>query len=138
MLQSLHALVLQLVEFRFRCLLRCAGNALEADLRVAAAGHLIFVAPGAMLGQPEVKLAVFAPAASCLLPEHIRSQAQAEDLLFYGRSITADEAMKIGLVTMIDEDPEQAALDYFDQNLAPLSAESTLRYAVRAVRGDAI
>jgi cyclohexa-1,5-dienecarbonyl-CoA hydratase len=88
-----------------------------------------------MLGQPEVKLAVFAPAASCLLPERI-GQAQAEDLLFSGRSITAEEALRIGLVTAVTEDPEQAALDYFDQYLAPISA-STLRFAVRAARGDA-
>jgi len=34
---------------------------------------------------------------------------------------------------MVAEDPEQAALDYFQEFLAPLSA-STLRFAVRAAR----
>jgi cyclohexa-1,5-dienecarbonyl-CoA hydratase len=112
------------------------GQCLGGGLEVAAAGHLIFAAPGAMLGQPEIKLAVFAPAASCLLPERI-GQAQAEDLLYSGRSITADEALRIGLVTAVAEDPDQAALDYFDQHLASVSA-STLRFAVRAARGDAM
>jgi cyclohexa-1,5-dienecarbonyl-CoA hydratase len=134
MLQSLHALVLQLVESPLPVLVAVRGQCLGGGLEVAAAGHLIFAAPGAMLGQPEVKLAVFAPAASCLLPERI-GQAQAEDLLFSGRSISAEEAFRIGLVTAVTEDPEQAALDYFDQHLAPLSA-STLRFAVRAARGD--
>ena len=136
MLRELHALVLHLVESPVPVLVAVRGQCLGGGLEVAAAGNLIFAAPGAMLGQPEVKLAVFAPAASCLLPERI-GQARAEDLLFSGRSITAEEALRIGLVTAVAEDPEQAALDYFDQFLAPLSA-STLRYAVRAARGDAI
>ena len=73
-------------------------------------------------------------AASCLLPERI-GQAQAEDLLFSGRSIDAEEALRIGLVTAVDVDPEEAVLDYFDQHLAPVSA-STLRFAVRAARAE--
>jgi cyclohexa-1,5-dienecarbonyl-CoA hydratase len=134
MLQSLHALVLQLVESPVPVLVAVRGQCLGGGLEVAAAGHLIFAAPGAMLGQPEIKLAVFAPAASCLLPERI-GQAQAEDLLFSGRSIDAEEALRIGLVSVVAEDPDQAALDYFDQHLAPVSA-STLRFAVQAARGE--
>lgn len=134
MLQSLHALVLQMVESPVPLLVAVRGQCLGGGLEVAAAGNLIFAAPGAMLGQPEVKLAVFAPAASCLLPERI-GQAQAEDLLFSGRSITAEEALQIGLVTAVAEDPDQAALDYFDQYLASLSA-SSLRFAVRAARSE--
>jgi cyclohexa-1,5-dienecarbonyl-CoA hydratase len=86
------------------------------------------------MGQPEIKLGVFAPAASCLLPMRI-GQARAEDLLLSGRSIDAEEAYRFGLVTSIDDDPEDAALAYFDQHLESLSA-STLRLAVTAVRGD--
>jgi cyclohexa-1,5-dienecarbonyl-CoA hydratase len=136
MLQSLHALVLQLVESPVPVLVAVRGQCLGGGLEVAAAGHLLFAAPGAMLGQPEIKLAVFAPAASCLLPERI-GQARAEDLLFSGRSITAEEALRIGLINVVAEDPDQAALDYFDQHLAQVSA-STLRFAVRAVRSDAM
>ena len=136
MLKSLHALVLQLVESPVPVLVAVRGQCLGGGLEVAAAGHLIFAAPGAMLGQPEIKLAVFAPAASCLLPERI-GQARAEDLLFSGRSITAGEALQIGLVNFVAEDPDQAAFDYFDQHLATVSA-STLRFAVRAVRSDAM
>ncbi|MEI6305540.1 MAG: enoyl-CoA hydratase-related protein, partial [Deltaproteobacteria bacterium] len=53
-----------------------------------------------------------------------------------GRSIDAQEALRIGLVHSVSDDPEQAALDYFDQHLAPVSA-STLRFAVTAARSDA-
>lgn len=132
MLHSLHALIIQMVESSVPILVAVRGQCLGGGLEVAAAGHLIFAAPGAMLGQPEVKLAVFAPAASCLLTEKI-GQALAEDLLFSGRSISGEEARRIGLVNVVAEDPEQAALTYFTEYLSPLSA-SSLRFAVRAAR----
>ncbi len=44
------------------------GQCLGGGLELALAGTLLFVAPDAKLGQPEIKLGVFAPAASCLLP----------------------------------------------------------------------
>jgi cyclohexa-1,5-dienecarbonyl-CoA hydratase len=132
MLHSLHALILQMIESAVPILVALRGQCLGGGLEVAAAGHLIFAAPGAMLGQPEVKLAVFAPAASCLLPEKI-GQSLAEDLLFSGRSIGAEEAHRIGLVNVVAEDPEQAALTYFTEYLSQLSS-SSLRFAVRAAR----
>ena len=132
MLRQLHALILQLLESPVPVLVAVRGQCLGGGLEVAAAGHLIFAAPDAKMGQPEIKLAVFAPAASCLLPERI-GQALAEDLLFSGRSIGAEEAHRIGLVNALADDPEAAALDYFEQFLAPLSA-SSLRFAVRAAR----
>ena len=132
MLQSLHALVIQMLECPVPLLVAVRGQCLGGGLEVVAAGNLIFAAPGAMLGQPEIKIGVFAPAASCLLPERI-GKTQSEDLLFSGRSISAEEAYRIGLVTAVAEDPEQAAVAYFDEYLAGLSA-SSLRFAVRAAR----
>jgi cyclohexa-1,5-dienecarbonyl-CoA hydratase len=43
----------------------------------------------------------------------------------------------MGLVDEVSEDPETAALDYFDNHLAGLSA-STLRHAVEAVRSPLV
>lgn len=136
MLRELHALILQLVESPVPVLVAVRGQCLGGGLEVAAAGHLIFAAPGATLGQPEIKLAVFAPAASCLLPERI-GQSRAEDLLFSGRSIGAEEAHRIGLVDTLAGDPSQAALAYFEEHLAPRSA-SSLRFAVRAARAGVV
>ena len=134
MLRDLHALILQLVGSPVPLLVAVRGQCLGGGLEVAAAGHLIFAAPGATLGQPEIKLAVFAPAASCLLPERI-GQSRAEDLLFSGRGIGAEEAHRIGLVDALADDPSQAALAYFEEHLAKRSA-SSLRFAVRAARFD--
>ena len=134
MLRGLHALVRRMVDCPVPILVAVCGQCLGAGLEVAAAGNLIFAAPDAKLGQPEIKLAVFAPAASCLLPERI-GQARAEDLLLSGRSLSAGEALSWGLVAAVADDPEAAALAYFDKHLAGLSA-SSLRLAVRAARID--
>ncbi len=132
MLRTFHALVIRLLSTPVPVMVAIDGQCLGGGLELALSGHLIFAAPGAMLGQPEIKLAVFAPAASCLLAERI-GRARAEDLLFSGRSVGAEEGLRMGLVNTIDEDPEAAALAYFDEHLSGLSA-SSLRYAVAAAR----
>jgi cyclohexa-1,5-dienecarbonyl-CoA hydratase len=101
-------------------------------LELAAAGSVLFAAPEAKLGQPEIVLGVFAPAASCLLPERV-GQGAADDLLLSGRSIDAAEAHRLGLVNVVAADPEAAALAWFDEHLARKSA-SSLGFAVRAAR----
>ncbi len=134
MLRSLHRLVEIMLDFPVPILVAIKGQCLGGGLEVASAGNLLFASQDAWLGQPEIQLAVFAPAASCLLGERI-GFAAAQDLLYSGRSIKADEALSIGLVNQVSEDPELAALSYFDKYLAPRSA-SSLRFAVRAASFD--
>jgi cyclohexa-1,5-dienecarbonyl-CoA hydratase len=132
MLQSLHALILAMLEFPVPILVAVQGQCLGGGLEVALAGSRIFAAPDARLGQPEMKLGVFAPAASCLLPYRV-NQAFAEDLLFSGRSVTAEDARTEGLVQVVSEQPESAALEYFDSHLADKSG-AALACATRAAR----
>jgi len=134
MLRGLHRLVESMLEFPLPVLVAINGQCLGGGLEVAAAASRLFASGSAVFGQPEIKLAVFAPAASCLLPERIGASA-AEDLLLSGRSVKAEEALAMGLVDQLDEDPAAAAETYFEKQLAGLSA-STLRYAVQAVRSD--
>lgn len=133
MLESFHKLILRMVDSPVPILVALQGQCLGGGLEVALAGHLIFAGPDAKMGQPEIKLGVFAPAASCLLPIRI-GQARAEDLLLSGRSIDVEEAYRCGLVNSINDDPRAAAIAWFDEYLASLSAES-LRHATAAVRG---
>jgi len=133
MLKSIHALVLQLVESPVPVLVAVRGQCLGGGLEVAMACHLIFATPDASLGQPEMKIGVFAPAASCLLPELIGPQ-RAIDLLLSGRSISGADAGVMGMA-QVAADPEAAALAYFTEHLKPKSA-SSLRFAVRAARCD--
>ncbi len=109
------------------------GQCLGGGLELALAGGPIFAAPTARFGQPEIKLGVFAPAASVLLPYRV-SQPAAEDLLFSGRAVDADAALAMGLVHSISPDASAAALAYFEQHLADKSA-AALQCALAASRG---
>lgn len=133
MLASLHALVVALVEFHAPVLVAVRGQCLGGGLEVALAGSMIFAATDARLGQPETKLGVFAPAASVLLPWRV-NQPAAEDLLLSGRAIAATEAHRIGLVHTVADDPEAAALAWFDEHLHGKSA-AALALALAAARG---
>ena len=132
MLAALHGLVMAMIEFPAPILVAVRGQCLGGGLEVAMAGSMIFAAPDAQLGQPEMKLGVFAPAASVLLPYRVNA-AVAEDLLLSGRWVGAAEAHEIGLVHTIADDPTAAALAWFDAHLAGKSAAS-VRYALRAAR----
>ena len=133
MLAALHALVLEMLAFPAPILVAVRGQCLGGGLEVALAGGPIFAAPDARFAQPEMKLGVFAPAASVLLPYRV-NQPAAEDLLFSGRAIGAIEAQAIGLVREVADDPAAAALAYFDGHLRGMSAAS-LRCALAAARG---
>ena len=105
MLASLHGLVLAMLEFPVPILTVVRGQCLGGGLEVVLAGGPIFASPDAQLGQPEMLLGVFAPAASVLLPYRI-NQPAAEDLLFSGRSVSGADAKAMGLVHTVADDPE--------------------------------
>ena len=134
MLRSLHGALLRLLSAPLPVLVAARGQCLGGGLELALAGTLLFVAPDAKLGQPEIRLGVMAPAASCLLPERI-GRARADDLLLSGRSVGAEEAVAMGLATAIAADPEAAALGWFQEHLAGKSA-AALGHAMRAARLD--
>ena len=66
-------------------------------------------------------------------PSAMLGAVATEDLLCSGRSIDAAQALAIGLVQMLADDPVAAALAYFDEHLAPRSA-AALAHAMQAVR----
>ncbi len=136
MLQGLHRLLLRMLAFPVPILVAVRGQCLGGGLELATSGHLLFASPEARLGQPEVQVGVFPPAASCLLPERI-GRAAAEDLLFSGRAVDGREALRLGLVNAVADDPEAAALAYFDEHLAKRSA-AVLRHGVAAARCDLV
>lgn len=136
MLASLHALLLAMLAYPVPILVAIRGQCLGGGLEVALAGGLLFAGSDAELGQPEMKLGVFAPAASCLLPYRV-NHGVALDLLLSGRSMRAEEAKAVGLVDAVAPDPQVAALAYFDAHLAEKSGAS-LAIALAAARGPMI
>lgn len=136
MLRKINALILQMLEYPVPIVAAIRGQCLGGGLELACAANPIVAAPDAMLGQPEIRLAVIAPAASCLLPERI-GQAQAEMLLLSGKPVDAQRAFDIGLVDQVSDAPEEAALAWIEENLLGKSA-SSLRIALTAARHDYI
>ena len=134
MLASLHALLLAMLEFPAPILVAVRGQCLGGGLELALAGGPIFAAPDAQFGQPEIRLGVIAPAASVLLPYRV-SQPVAEDLLCSGRSMAATEAVACGLVQALADDPQAAAVAWFEQHLRGRSA-AALACALTAARGQ--
>jgi cyclohexa-1,5-dienecarbonyl-CoA hydratase len=134
MLRKLHALITQMIEYPVPIIAAVHGQCLGGGLEVACACNLIIAGPDSKLGQPEISLAVFAPAASCLLPERI-GQSRAEMLLLSGQSVDAETAREMGLVDEVSDEPAEAALAWIDKNVISKSA-SSLRIAMTAVRHD--
>ena len=127
-----HALLGRMLDASVVTLCAVRGQCLGGGLELASFCHRIFAAPGAQLGQPEIVLGVFAPVASVLLAGRI-GRGRAEELCLGGGSLDAAEALRIGLVDELAEDPTAAARAWFRERLLPRSA-SSLRFAVRAVR----
>lgn len=133
MLPGFHRLFACLLDAAVPTLAAVRGQCLGGGLELVAFCNRVFAARDAKLGQPEIVLGVFAPVASVLLADRI-GRSRAEDLCLSGRSLGADEALRIGLVDEVADDPGEAALAYARQYLLPRSA-SSLRHALRAVRG---
>jgi cyclohexa-1,5-dienecarbonyl-CoA hydratase len=132
MLRGFHGLFYRMLDAEVMTLAAVRGQCLGGALELASFCHRVFAAPDAKLGQPEIVLGVFAPVASVALPARV-GQSHAEDLCLSGRSIGGEEALRIGLVDELADDPGDAALAYARAHLLPRSA-SSLRLAVRAVR----
>src|SRR4051794_3364548 len=77
------------------------GPAIGAGLCVALACDLRYAAAGARLGAPFVKLGMHAGMAATYLLPHVVGEAHARDLLLTGRTVDADEAFRMGLVSAV-------------------------------------
>ncbi len=134
MLAGFHTLLQTMLDFPAPILAAVRGQCLGGGLELASAASLIFAAPDARLGQPEIALGVIAPAASCLLPARI-GLGPAADLLLSGRSADAAEAVRFGLAAIVADNPDEAALVWFDRHLAAKSA-AAVRFANIAARAE--
>jgi cyclohexa-1,5-dienecarbonyl-CoA hydratase len=108
------------------------GAALGGGCEIALATDLCLAAERASFGQPEIRLGVFAPPASVLLPRLI-GERRAMELLLTGETLPAAEAARIGLVNRVfADDAFETGVDEFIAGLLALSGEA-LRQAKRAV-----
>jgi cyclohexa-1,5-dienecarbonyl-CoA hydratase len=108
------------------------GAALGGGMEVALGCDLILASERATFGQPEIKLGVFAPPATVLLPRLI-GERRAAGLLLTGEAIDALEAQRIGLVHHVfPVEGFDAAVEAWLGKLLALSG-AALRRAKRAL-----
>ncbi len=132
MLPALHRLALRLVELPLPLIACVRGRCLGGGLELALLADRIVAAPNASFAQPELKLGVFAPLGSLLLPRFVGAQRAAE-LALSGRAVGVAEALRIGLVAELADEPTKTAVAWVEEQLCPKSS-SSVRFAVRALR----
>ncbi len=131
-LPRFHALFRALAASRRVLIAVIRGRCLGGGLELAAFCHRVFAAPGAILGNPEIRLGVIAPVASVVLPRRVGARV-AEELLLTGRDVSAEEALALGRVDVVADDPPDAARAWFREHLQDKSG-AALRFMVAAAR----
>lgn len=89
-----------LAEFPVPTLAAVHGHALGGGCELALCCDLAVMADTAKIGQPEIQLAAIAPIAALRLPR-LAGYRAAADMLFTGRSLTAEEARQLGLANAV-------------------------------------
>lgn len=134
MLAQMSALVAALYGHPYPTLAAVRGRCLGGGLEVALACDMVFAEESAILAAPEIRLGVFAPAATVLLQSSV-PRCVAAEVLLTGRDLTAAEALEYHLINRVVDDGE------LDAAVAKLAAEcfatrsaSSLRHATAAFR----
>lgn len=90
----------QLADFPVPTIAVVHGHALGGGCELVICCDFAVMAAEAKIGQPEIQLAALAPVAALRLPYMIGYRATA-DMLLTGRSLSAEEALAIGLVNAV-------------------------------------
>jgi enoyl-CoA hydratase/carnithine racemase len=106
------------------------GFALAGGSELAIACDLRVAAHDATFGFPEVKIGIFPGAGGALRLPCIVGGGPARDLLFTGRHVTADEALRLGLVDRLV--PAESVLESAGELARSVAVNAPL--AVRAVK----
>ncbi len=110
------------------------GQCLGGGFELALACDLILAEEGAHFGCPEIKLGVFPPAASALLPVRVGT-GWASQLVLTGDSWTAPSLARAGLVSRLVPEGElgNGLNKWIEEDFLPRSA-AALRHAAGAIR----
>jgi cyclohexa-1,5-dienecarbonyl-CoA hydratase len=130
--EALHALLRRLNNAPAPVIAAVQGHCLGGGFELVLACDLIICDKTAQFASPEIKLGVFAPAASALLPVRV-GQALAARLLLTGTPISAEEAARSGLVARVADDLDARVNQWLDSDFLPRSA-SALKFACQAAR----
>ena len=96
MLDAFHSIFRQLEQIAKPTIALIDGAALGGGCELVAACDIVIASDRSRFGQPEIKLGVFPPVASVLLP-HVIGEKRARELILTGEIIDAVEAGRLGL-----------------------------------------
>ncbi len=135
-LAALHGLLRRLAALSVPTIATVRGLCLGGGWEAVLACDLVIAEEDAQFGLPEIKLGVFPPAGSVLLPVRVGA-ARASALVLTGESISGREAAAAGLATkvVLTGNLETAVDAWLQSTFLPRSA-SALRYASATVRAD--
>ena len=97
------------------------GHCLGGGLELVSMCDLVVASEDAQFGQPEIKLGQLPPVGVILLP-HLIGYRKATEVILTGNSITASEALRVGLINRVV--PRDQLSQALDQLLAELTAQS--------------
>jgi cyclohexa-1,5-dienecarbonyl-CoA hydratase len=134
MLPQLSGLLGQLLELPAVTLAAVRGQCLGGGFELALACDFIVAEEGAAFACPEIKLAVFPPAAAVLLPARIGASRAAE-LVLTGAAWSAAQAARAGLVVQTAPHGQlEATVEAWIHEHFLARSSVALRYAVHAAR----
>ena len=107
MLEAFHGIFRRLWGANCVTLAAVHGHCLGGGMELATFCDFVLATESAQFGQPEIKLGCFPPVAMVMLP-HLVGPRAALDLILTGRTISAREAQRLGLVTRVVPDDQLA------------------------------
>lgn len=124
----------QIHELKFPTLACINGMALGGGMELALACTFRICSPSAGLGLPEIKLGLIPGYGGTQRLPRLIGQAKALELMVSGKIISAEEALKIGLVNQVVEmeSPIQSGRTYLD-SLAP-QFPASIQQIIQAVQ----
>ncbi len=133
MLESLHGTIRRLRDLEAVTVAAVQGHCLGGGMELAMSCDLVIAAEDARFAQPEIELGCYPPVASALLPSRIGAGLTL-DLALTGRTLTCEEAERMGLVTRkVPSGTLDEAVQEFTAQITTKSAP-VVRLAKKAVR----
>lgn len=120
MLESLHGAIRKLRDLPAVTVAAVRGHCLGGGMELALACDLVVATEDARFGQPEIELGCYPPVAAALYPSLI-GPGRTLDLLLTGRTLSCEEAERMGLVARRVSD--------LDEGVAKLTSEIAARSA---------
>jgi enoyl-CoA hydratase/carnithine racemase len=117
------------------------GFALGGGLELALAADLRYLAGGATVGQPEIRLGVIPGAGGTQRLTHLAGPGVARDLVYTGRRVAAAEAAGLGMAErVVTDEPvlDAAVRDARSFAAGPREALAAAKAAVRAALGSGV